>query len=143
MLKQVFIFWLCMLAVVASAYAQDAEKALKKYEGKTLVLRHPLVSSSQEYDEKGKALKGGNEGPWTVYSGVLIDHVVLTPEKLRLEGRRIFILFPDNGLTLFEFHKSIDADRSAPVSPTIKVEIKLDHSVDSEDRAQDILSRVY
>jgi hypothetical protein len=48
-------------------------------------------------------LKGGNEGSWTVYGGIVVDRVALTPDKLRIAGRRIFFLFPKQKLVLFEF----------------------------------------
>ena len=84
------ILLLCTVAIATSASAQEAEAALKQFEGKILILRHPLQSKSQQYDSDGKVLKGGDEGPWTVCGGVRIDKIALAPDKLRFEGRRIF-----------------------------------------------------
>ena len=81
MLKPIPILLLCMFAGTATASTHEAESALTDFEGKVLVLRHPLQDSFQQYDAAGKVLKGGNEGPWTVYGGVLIDKVDLPPKK--------------------------------------------------------------
>jgi hypothetical protein len=98
-----------LLSVVAGSVlsrAQDAEATLKQFEGKTLILRHPLQADSQRYDAEGKVLKGGgNVGSWAVFSCVLIDRVTLAPDKFRLEGSRIFFLFPKQKLVLFEFKR--------------------------------------
>ena len=96
-----------LLSIIAStaSWAQDAEATLKQFEGKTLILRHPLEADFQRYDAEGKALKsGGKEGSWAVFSGVLIEHVTLTPDKLRLDGRRIFFLFPKQKLPYSNSH---------------------------------------
>jgi TonB family protein len=143
MLVKLTILLLSIIAISTTSWAQDAEASLKEFEGKTLILRHPLESGSQQYDAKGKMLKeGGKEGPWTVFGGVLIDHVTLTPDKLRLECRRIFFLFPKQKLVLFEFTRR--KDRGAPpFSPSLTVEISLDRRIDSSERARSILKRVF
>ena len=40
------ILLLCMLANIASASAQEAENALKEFEGKVVIFRHPLRDDS-------------------------------------------------------------------------------------------------
>jgi TonB family protein len=137
------VLLLCVLAgTAACASAQDAETALKQFEGKTLILRHPLLSDNQRYDAEGKVSGGDSEGSWTVLSGVLVDHVTLTPDKLRVEGRRIFFLFPNQKLVLFEFTRL--KDRGAPpFSPSLTVQISLDKPVDSAEQARTILKRVF
>jgi hypothetical protein len=126
----------------ATSWAQDVEATLKQFEGKTLILRHPLESDSQRYDAEGKVLKGGHEGPWAVFSGVLVDHITLAPDKLRLEGRRIFFLFPKQKLVLFEFTRR-KAFKGPPFSPFIHAEIILDKPVDSAEQALTVLSQVF
>ena len=139
------ILLLSIIATSAISWAQDAEASLKEFEGKTLILRHPLQSDSQRYDADGKVLKGGSkEGSWAVFSGVLIDHVTLTPEKLHIDGRRIFFLFPKQKLVLFEFTRRKDFDfKGPPFSPHINVEIILDKPVDSAEQAVATLGRVF
>ena len=137
------ILLLSIIATSTPSWAQDAEASLKQFEDKTLILRHPLQSDSQRYDADGKVLKGGSkEGSWAVFSGVLIDHVTLTPEKLHIDGRRIFFLFPEQKLILFEFTR-LKGFKGPPFSPHINVEITLDKPVDSAEQALTVLNRVF
>ena len=69
------ILLLCMLANIASASAQEAEDALKEFEGKVVIFRHPLRDDSPRYDAEGKVLKGGPEESWTTNGGLLIDRI--------------------------------------------------------------------
>lgn len=108
-----------------------------------MILRHPQQADSQRYDSEGKVLKGGgHEGSWVIFGGVLINHVTLTPDKLRLEGQRIFFLFPKQKLTLFEFTRR-KAFKGPPFSPSLNVEIILDKPVDSAEQALTVLGRVF
>ena len=131
-----------MLANIASASTQEAENALKEFEGKVLIFRHPLRDDSLRYDAEGKVLKGGPEQSWTTNGVLLIDRIELTPEKISIAGRRIFILFGKNGLVLLEFKRLKDRG-SPPLSPSIKTEISLDQPVNSAEQARTVLSRVF
>jgi TonB family protein len=142
MFKPISILLLCMLANIASASAQEAENALKEFEGKVLILRHPLRDDSLRYDAEGKVLKGGPEESWTTNGGLLIDRIELAPEKISIAGRRIFVLFGKNGLVLLEF-KRLKGRGSPPLSPSIKTEISLGQPVNSAEQARAILSRVF
>src|ERR1051326_9588301 len=93
MFKPIPILLLCLLANIASASTQEAEKTLKEFEGKVLIFRHPLHNDSQRYDVEGKVLKGGPEESWTTNGGVLIDRIELTPVKLSIAGRGVFVFF--------------------------------------------------
>ncbi|MBZ5492564.1 MAG: energy transducer TonB [Acidobacteriia bacterium] len=136
------ILLLSILAANATSWAQDAEATLKQFEGKTLILRHALQSDSQQYDAAGKVLKGGKDGSWTVFGGIMIDRVTLTPDKLRLEGQRIFFLFPKQKLTLFEF-KRRKAFKGPPFSPSVNVEVILDKPIDSAEQGLTVLGRIF
>ena len=131
-----------MLANIASASTQEAENALKEFEGKVLILRHPLRDDSLRYDAEGKVLKGGSEQSWTTNGVLLIDRIELTPEKISIAGRRIFVLFGKKGLVLMEFKRLKDRG-SPPLSPSIKTEISLDQPVNSAEQARAVLSRVF
>jgi TonB family protein len=142
MFKPISILLLCMFANIASASAQEAENALKEFEGKVLIFRHPLRDDSLLYSAEGKVLKGGPEESWTTNGGLLIDRIALTPEKISIAGRRIFILFGKNGLILLEF-KRLKGSGSPPLSPSIKTEINLRQPVNSAEQARTVLSRVF
>ena len=137
---------LLAIAAATTAYAseRDAESALKEFQGKVLVLRHPLEGSSQQYDAEGKVVKGGDEGPWTVYGGVLIDKVDLSPDKLRIEGRRVLFLFLKGKFTAMEF-KRLKRPVDPPFPSGVELEIALDHALDSAsaDEARAVLGRVF
>jgi TonB family protein len=142
MFKPISILLLCLLANIASASTREAENALKEFEGKVLILRHPLRDDSLRYDAEGKVLKGGPEESWTTHGALLIDRVELTPEKINIAGRRIFILFGKNGLVLLEF-KRLKGRGNPPLSPSIKTEISLGQPVNSAEQARAVLSRVF
>ena len=142
MLKRFAVFSLAMLAGAVSASAQDAEKTLKQFEGKVLVLRHPGHDNSQQYDTAGMELKGGREEPWTTHGGMLIEHVELTPDKLRLSGRRMVFLFGPQLLAVTDL-KKLKHHGKAPLSPAIDVEIALRHPIDSEEQTREVLSKVF
>lgn len=137
---KIILVALCLFASLASA--QEAESSLKQFEGKTLILRHPLQRDSQKYDAQGNVLAKADEGSWTVYGGVLIDHLAVAQETLRVEGRRIFFLFSDNGLLLYELHK-LKGEGKPPISPKVIVEIRLEHPVESDKQVKSILEKVF
>ncbi|MGB9120286.1 MAG: energy transducer TonB [Candidatus Angelobacter sp.] len=142
MFKPISILLLCMLANIAFASTQEAENALKEFEGKVLIFRHPLRDDSLRYDAEGKVLKGGPEESWTTNGGLLIDRIEVTPEKISIAGRRIFILFGKNGLVMLEF-KRLKGRGSPPLSPSITLEISLGQPVNSAEQARAVLSRVF
>jgi TonB family protein len=133
-----------LLAMVATAFAseQEATTALKQFEGKVLVLRHPLQDSFQQYDAEGKVLKGGDDGPWTVYGGVLIDKVALSPDKLSFEGRRVLFRFLKGQFRAREF-KRLKRPVDPPFPPSVQLEIVLDRALDSAEQARAVLGRVF
>jgi len=131
-----------MVAGTATASTQDAANALKQFEGKVLVLRHPLQESFQQYDAAGKVLKGGNEGPWTVYGGVLIDKVNLSPNKLRFEGHRVLFLFLKGQFTAMDF-KRLKRPVDPPFPPAVQLEVALDRALDSAEEARAVLGGVF
>lgn len=116
--------------------------ALQQFEGKTLILRHPLQSDSQRYDAEGNLLEHADEGPWTAFGGILLDHVTLTPDKLRIECRRIFFMFPNQKLVLFEFRRR-KGHKAPPFSPSVTMEISLDRPIDTGENARAVLKRVF
>jgi TonB family protein len=142
MFKPIPVLLLCVIASAASASTQEAEKTLKEFEGKVLIFRHPLHEDSQRYDAEGKVLKGGAEESWTTNGVVLTDHIELTPGKISIAGRRIFVLFGKKGLVLLEFKRLRDRG-SAPLSPSVHTEIALSQPVDSAEQARTVLSRVF
>jgi TonB family protein len=143
MLRKLTILWLCAVALVTSASAQDAEKVLKQFEGKVLILRHPLRDDSLKYDAEGKVLKGGGEEPWTSHGGILIEHIKLTPDTLHLTGKRMLFMFSPHDFAMMEFKNLHRRLVSPPFSPSLDIVITLDQPVASEEQARKVLSNVF
>lgn len=137
------ILLLFVLAATASAAAENAKDALKQFEGKILMLRHPLKGSSLRYDADGKMLRGGDEGPWTVFGGIFIDHASLSTDKLHIAGRRMLILFPHQRFAIMEFKRLENRPKNPPFSPSVKLEIALAHPVSSAEEARAVMDRVF
>jgi TonB family protein len=132
---------LCIVTSAVSAAAQEPENALKQYEGKILVLRHPLESSSHRYDADGHLLNHEAEGAWTVYGGVLIDKFAVRPNQLRIQGRRILFFFQDHQLRAVVMTKQ--GPRNPPFSPAVKLELGLAHPFNSAEEVRTVLGRVF
>jgi TonB family protein len=132
---------LCIAAGTLSAVAQEPENALKQYQGKILVLRHPLESSSHRYDADGHVLNHEAEGAWTVYGGVLIDKFAVRPDQLRIQGRRILFFFRDGQLKAVVMTKN--GLRNPPFSPAMKLELGLAHSLNSAEEVRTVMGRVF
>src|SRR5215472_6019222 len=140
--RRLSFFFLAVLAITVPVAAQNAAESLNPFQGKILLLRHPLENKSQQYDAQGTPLNGTVEGPWTVYGGILVDHVSLRADQLRLEGRRMLFLFEKGQFKLMEF-KTLKDRRAAPFPPQVKLEIKLDHPLDSDEQAHALLGRIF
>lgn len=141
--RKLTIWLLLILAATSSAVAQDAENALKQFQDKVLMLRHPRQGSSLRYDADGKVLKGGDEGPWSVFGGILIDHASLSKDKLHLAGRRMLFLFPRQRFSIMEFKRLDDRPTNPPFSTSVKLEIALAQPVDSAEQVRNVMNRVF
>jgi TonB family protein len=140
-----FLFLLAALVVpqFAAAADGDVEHAVnQQFENKVLVLLHPLGDDSLRFDVDGKPAGTGTPGPWTVYGGILIKKIYVHTDKLQLEGHRMFFRFDSGQPVPFEFNL-LKNRTEPPCKPLVDIEIKLDQPLDSVDRAQTILSRVF
>jgi len=136
---------LLVTSTMAVASDQGIEATLQQqYKDKVLVLCHPLKQDSPQFDSDGNPIKNGSEGPWTIYGAILIEKVILRPDKLRLEGNRVFVRFDDKRkkLVFYEFarHK---ARVDPPVKEFVPVEIRLSQPLDSAEQARTILGHVF
>ena len=122
----------CVIALPSAATGQSVEAALKsQYVGKILALRHPFEKKSQVYDATGKALRGGDEGPWTLYGRLLVKKVRVEKKSLVLEGQRLSYLRVDDHLAPAQSHEKL------------KVQINLAQPLASADDAVSILGNVF
>src|SRR5262245_56928546 len=80
----------CVLATPGVAGEQPLNAALgERYENKILFFRHCYLSDSQEYDSEGRAIKTSADGLWASHGQIQVRKIVLTKNKLQLEGDRV------------------------------------------------------
>jgi TonB family protein len=92
-----FLSILLLSSSLASATDPSIEEQLRKtYAGSQQLLRHFYDSSTLKFDINGNPANKEKEGPWTLLSGVLIDHVTLKSEKLELRGHRRMLVIDDH-----------------------------------------------
>jgi TonB family protein len=124
-----------VLALALPAFAdQRLKDTLKKeYEKRILVLRTPLQKGDQEFDSDGKPLKDPPANQWRVYGPLLITWIKAESNALRLEGVRV----PST--------KDVNPVKEMLLQSgkRIKVDIHLDHPLNSSSEAQDIIGRVF
>jgi TonB family protein len=132
--RAILIFCLAASAAISAAPAQEVEQSLKQqFEGKVLVLRHSLQGNSQEYDSDGKVLKGGAEGPWTLYGRIKVDEVELSADNLLLKGHRVDYKFDPSVGQLVPFVNKV----------RMQVKVSLQQPPKKLAEADDVLSRVF
>ena len=141
MIRRIIILFFSLVAATPLLHAQGLDEALNQYKGKVLVLRHPLQSNSQQYDSAGQPMTNAADGPWTVYSGVLIEKTKLTSDSLRIEGRRVLFEFMNGQITTLDF-ELIKNRKAPPFAPEVKLEIQASHVHDAAD-VNAALNRVF
>lgn len=141
MIRQFSVLFFCVFNVLFCS-AQEPQGSLRQFEGKILILRHPLQSNTQQYDAEGKLLANSDEGSWTVYGGILIDHVALTADTLSFAGKRILFQFVDQQFAPLEF-KVQDGRVKPPLQASIKVEIKLNQPLESGAQLRALTGRIF
>ncbi len=125
---------LTALSGAAAAADQGLSNLLAaRYHDQVLALRHSFNARAQEYDSDGNPLLSGNEGSWTIYGRIKVNKVSLAVDRLQLEGDRV--TFQSKG-------------PGKPLEPVrqrehIKIRVRLNHPVASEDDAIAVLGRVF
>jgi len=126
------LLFLLVISLTAAAAGQNVEAALNtQYGGKILALRHSLEKNSQVYDSTGKMLKGGDEGPWTLYGRFLVKKLRVDKNSLLVEGQRLFYV------------RAGDVLAPAQSPEKLKVEIKLVQPLASVEEANGLLGQVF
>lgn len=136
MIRRPVLLLLLIFPALVPAFAgnlkdQNPEAALNdQYRDKILALRHPLEKNSQLYDTDGNVLKGGHEGPWTLYGRVLVKKIRVEKDSVLIEGRRLnYIKFV--------------GDLVPTPAGNLKIEIKLGKPVSSAEEMDALLGRVF
>jgi TonB family protein len=118
-----------------TAHADSLKDALdQKYKKHVLALRSPFTHGDQKFDSNGQPLNPATtKDSWLIFGGFYVEKIELSPEMLRMEGPRV-------GLS---GEKKDDKTILVPVGKPVKVEIHLDHPLQSADEVRDILGRVF
>lgn len=116
------IFCLLVLFLIQAAHADSVKDALNhQYKNHILALRSPFTARDQKFDSAGQPLNASPKGSWLLYGGILVKKLSLSPDTLRLEGRRA----------------------ASYIDKSQRIEIHLDQPLNSLDDAQTILNRVF
>lgn len=139
MLRAIFLFLAtCLFLAATHAGAEDVQAALNStYNNKIYILRHPTIKDFQHYDANGNLLTAGPEGPWTVYGGLMIKNVELTPALLRLNGSRLLYGYEVAKKNL----RPVKAKAWDKI--TVTVEVELSHPLTTSDEANALLNRIF
>jgi TonB family protein len=125
---------LAVFLVHIAAYAESVKDALNhKYKKQVLGLRSPFPHGDLTFDSSGQPLSAPDAGHWLMYGGIFIKKLSLSPDALRLEGPRVaFTGEQKNGKPIVIL-----------VGTPVKVEIRLEKTLDSPDEAQTLLGRIF
>jgi TonB family protein len=126
----------CLLALflVQAAHADTIKDALsQKYKDRVLALRTPFARGDQKFNSAGQLLNAHSSDPWLLYGAFQVEKLNLTKDTLRLEGPRVAL----------RYVKTIDSTFLTKLSKSAKVEIHLDHPLNSLDEAQELMDRVF
>lgn len=124
----------CALATAAAGGDQNLTAALgERYQNKILFFRHFYLSNSQEYDSEGKAIKDMAEGSWALYGQMQVEKIVLSKDKLQLEGDRVFPRFDGQTEHL----------RFARAPEKVKVTLHLRSPLATVEEAAAVLGKVF
>lgn len=132
--KTGILFLAVLLFQAVTAHADTIKDALsQKYKDRVLALRTPFARGDQKFNSAGQLLNAHSSDPWLLYGAFQVEKLNLTKDTLRLEGPRVAL----------RYVKTIDSTFLTKLSKSAKVEIHLDHPLNSLDEAQELMDRVF
>src|ERR1041385_4687833 len=125
--KTSFLFLAILLFQTATAHADSLKDALThKYKNQLLALRSPFASGrDQKFDSSGHSLSPAKSAGWLLYGGIYVEKVNLSSDTLKLEGHR----------ATYYVEKNTGKRLLLTFSKTLRIEIHLDHPLNSPDDA--------
>ena len=127
---------ICFLALflIQAARAQSLKDVLdQEYKDRVLALRTPFAQGDQKFNSAGQLLNARSSDPWLLYGAFQVEKLNLTNDALLLEGPRVAL----------RYAKTIDSTFLTKLSKSAKVEIHLDHPLNSLAEAQELMDRVF
>lgn len=88
---------LCCLAAFFSTCANAADRndlekdLLRIYRHKLLSLKHPCIGAVVQFDSSGALVTNAVAGPWSTSGLLQVENLVLTPQRLEIDGRRVIL----------------------------------------------------
>ena len=133
--KTSFLFLAILLFQTATAHADSLKDALThKYKNQLLALRSPFASGrDQKFDSSGHSLSPAKSSGWLLYGGIYVEKVNLSSDTLKLEGHR----------ATYYVEKNTGKRLLLTFSKTLRIEIHLDHPLNSPDDADAIMGRIF
>jgi TonB family protein len=127
-----FFILLLYMAWIPAAHAASIEEELDHLlKNQVLSLRYPFARGEMNFDSTGHPLSNP-QGRWLVYGAIYVDGVHLSPDTLRLDGRRVAL-----------FEKKNSPPTPVALGDAVKVKIQLVQPPSSVDEAQALLNRVF
>lgn len=87
-------------ATPAAADDNLGEQLRSQYQNKVLVLRHFYKGDHFSFQSDGTLNGVAEIGPWTVFGEIFIKSIAVDGRNLRLEGRRVSLVFDDRAKSL-------------------------------------------
>jgi len=132
--RKTSVLFLAVLLFQMAAHADSLKDALsQKYKDRVLALRTPFARGDQKFNSAGQLLNARSSDPWLLYGAFQVEKLNLTKDTLRLEGPRVAL----------SYVKTTDSTYITKLSKSAKVEIHLDHPLNSLDEAQELMDRVF
>jgi TonB family protein len=132
--KTVLFLAVLLVQAAATAHADSLKDALnQKYKDRVLALRKPFAHGDQKYNSAGQLLNARSADPWLLYGAFQVEKLDLSKDTLRFEGPRVAL----------RHAKTTDSTYITKLDKSAKVEIHLDHPLNSPEEAQELMDRVF
>ena len=151
----VLLLPILLAAELPPAFARpgdDLENSLRSdYANKVVTLRHAYEGKHLAFHSDGSLIGYGSAGSWTVDSQILVKQIKRRGNRLRLEGRRVCLVFDDKGKpyrdVLDWLAESKGKDRDKPADffrhNDVDVEIELPSDAPDEQEVADAMKAVF
>jgi TonB family protein len=130
-----------VLIVFVAAYAYADTKDLEtifrtELSHKVVLLRGFYKGDFLKYDPAGQPEFKTESGPWTLYGQIEVSNIKVNQDKLRIEGNRIFVAWPQDDSGAGHMKQLRSPDR-------VRIEVTLDSNHQDEHTIRQLLDRVF
>ena len=139
---------LCCLAALSSTDAnaadrKDLENDLRNIYGhKLLSLRQPCFGSKLKFDSSGALVGKAVAGPWSTSGLLQVENLVLAPERLEIDGRRVILALRTRNVSAHTSLRPSDVGVT-PLVTNDRIRIFIDLSASDVSQVNRALSQVF